>query len=178
MRSPKTQIRYFFIQYKCSKKTFLEKLRALHKSYESQEMAEIIKSAEVDKNYFWHRLKQVRKDQSISVNTIKYTNHATINDIDGILQTWNTHFDTLSKPKDLPEYDNEHFAHVNDFFREKIKMTDPDRVTKDSFNPDEISNAIKKLKKNKALGHNNIAGEHIQHEGTAILFLLTFLYNL
>ena len=112
-------------------------------------MAEIIKSAEVDKNYFWHRLKQVRKDQSISVNTIKYTNHATIHDIDGILQTWNTNFDTLSKPKDLPEYDNEHFAHVNDFFREKIKMTHLDRFTKDYFNPDEISIAIKKLKKVK-----------------------------
>ena len=167
-----------FIKYKVSKLKFKKRLKELHRQYETEEIADIIKTSEVNRAYFWRRLKSIRGNRATLINAIKGEDGVTRHNPEDILDVWHKHFAKLSKPKNLPEYDNDHFNYVNNFVDDTLNNINGDAFTGESITNEEVALAIKKLKKGKTPGHDNVTSEHIQHAGVNIIVLLTLLFNM
>ena len=58
---------FLFFEYKNSKVKFLKRLRQLSREYDDNEIAEVIKSTEVDYKSFWQALKKSRSNNMASV---------------------------------------------------------------------------------------------------------------
>ena len=59
---------FLFFEYKNSKVKFLKRLRQLSREYDDNEIAEVIKSTEVDYKSFWQALKKSRSNNMASVS--------------------------------------------------------------------------------------------------------------
>ena len=174
---PRDNSNISYVKYKTSKRNFMKRLRQLHKTYENDELAKIIKSSEVDRKYFWRSLRKARSTNTASVLSIKNSDKKVVHDINGVLRVWELYFDHLSTPKDLDKYDKVHKQEVDRFIESKIKQRDIDQFTSDPFTSEEISKAISKLHNAKAPGYDLITTEHIKYAGTKLVEILTKLFN-
>ena len=163
------------MQYKKSKVNFLKQLRKLSREYEEKEVAEIIKSTEIDHKFFWKALKKSRSKNVVSVLSIKAVNGQVKHDIEGVLCVWHMQFSNLCTPKTNDDYDNQHFQEVNAWVEEKAKLQDQDNFLEDEFTVDEISRAIKCLHKDKAPGFDDITTEHIVYAGNVNFYIMSSL---
>ena len=122
-------------------------LRYLSKQYEQQEIAEVIKSTEVDYKFFWKALKKTRNNKTAAVFSIKNKEGLVKHDIEGVLQVWFEHFNELSTPKSKPEFDEVHYVATNAWVEDKTTLNDIDIFLAEEFSLQEVENAILKLKK-------------------------------
>ena len=166
-----------YVQYKKSKLNFLRQLRKLSREYEEKEIAEIIKSTEIDYKFFWKALKKSRSKNMVSVLSIKADNGQVKHDIEGVLGVWHMHFSNLCTPKTNDDYDHQHFQEVNAWVEEKAKLQDQDNFLEEEFTVDEISKAIKCLHKDKAPGFDDITTEHIVYASDILTLILCLLFN-
>ena len=175
---PRLHDNLFYIRYKTSKSTFMKYLRQTAREYEQQEIAEVIKSTELDYKFFWKALKKSRNSNMTPVFSIKNSHDVVEHDIDGVLKVWFDHFNELSTPKNKDSYDSEHFNATNAWVENKAGLNDIDQFLEDEFTIDDVRKAIKKLKRAKAPGYDQICAEHIQYGGENLVLLLCSLFNI
>ena len=166
-----------YIQYKKSKVKFMKRLRQLNREYDDKEIAEVIKSTEIDYKFFWKALKRVRSNNMATVFSIRGLDGIVRHDLDGVLEVWHKHFDNLSTPKNDPKYDKKHFEDINKWVEEKAKLKDVGNFLEESFSRKEISDAISRLHKGKSPGFDDITTEHLQYAGDNLIGILCILYN-
>ena len=174
---PRTTTDESYVQYKESKKKFMRHLRYLSKQYEQQEIAEVIKSTEVDYKFFWKALKKTRNNKMAAVFSIKNKEGLVKHDIEGVLQVWFEHFNELSTPKSKPEFDEVHYVATNAWVEDKTTLNDIDIFLEEEFSLQEVENAILKLKKSKSPGYDSVCAEHIQYGGYNLSYILCSLFN-
>ena len=167
-----------YIQYKSSKKEFAKCIKTISKNYENEQIAEITKSAEVDKYYFWKQLKRVRGDSNASVLAIKDQNGTVMHEVHEVLNVWKKHFHKVGTPKSNVNYDAAHFKMVNDFVKEKMEEAGTDEFSQNPFTTMEISKAVENLNKGKAPGPDLVTAEHVIHGGLVLTRCLTNIFNL
>ena len=125
------------------KRNFLQALRALSREYKEKEIAEVMKSTEVDYKYFWKALKKKRKSSSISVLSITSPDGKVRHNIDGVLQVWHDHFSALCTPKDKDTFDKTHLIEVSKWVKKKAVLKDIDEFTEEAFTISKMMDAIK-----------------------------------
>ena len=174
---PRDPLNILYVNYKSTKKNFLKTLRALAREYDENEIADIIKSTELDYKYFWRALKKKRKSNTVSVLSIKSRDGKVKHDIDGVLQVWHDHFSALCTPKTKESFDQLHYENISKWVQTKVVQNDIDDFTNDSFTIAEVLDAVKKLHKGKAPGFDSITAEHIQFASEILLEILCILFN-
>ena len=167
-----------YIQYKRSKKEFAKSIKEISKTYENEQIAEITRSAEVDKFYFWKQIKRVRGDNNTSVLAIKDHKGIVKHDVHEVLNVWKTHFHKVGTPKNNVNYDDAHFKRVNDFVEAKLNEEGTDEFSQDPFTTAEVAKAINELNKGKAPGPDLVTTEHLVYGGITLVRCLTNIFNL
>ena len=95
-------------------------------------------------------------------------------------QMWADYFSDLYSPKDHERFDNEHKTLVESKLSTMITSSHTNHrpILDDDINIDEVSHAIKSLKRNKSFGSDSISNEHLIHGGNYLCLCLTHLFNL
>ena len=166
-----------WLDHKRAKRTFKSEIKFVQRQYEFNEINEIMKFAEIDKNKFWRKIKSARKSQSCNTNTIRNDSGKVVHKISEVVQVWMKHFSDLCTEKINTDYDQDHYqyvkAQVNDWYAQR----DDGPFLDDPITSGDIRKAVKGLNKGKSPGHDSIAAEHLQHAGCAVYDLLAGLFN-
>ena len=160
-----------------AEKNFRRKLRELCKKYENDKIEDIIKSAEVNKDQFWKMLKKERSGGKVTISTIMNNKQKVVSEPEEILEVWREHFDKLSTPKNLPEYDGQHFRKVSDDVKKWMGQNDTDDFLNNNFTYKEIEKGITKLHSGKVPGYDFITKENICAAGPVLMKLLLYIFN-
>ena len=166
-----------WVDHKNAKKRFRSELKYVQRQYEANEINEIMKYAEVDKNKFWRKLKNSRKSQSTSTCTIRNPQGKVVHDTHEVVNVWMNHFSNLCTEKENLLYDDDHYHDVGRHVNEWYSQGDPGPFLDDPVISDEVSKAVKCLNKGKSPGHDSISAENLQHAGPWIFDLLAGLFN-
>ena len=166
-----------YCKYMQTKVDFMKRLRQLSKEYDDKEIAEVIKSTEVDYKFFWKALRKSRTSSMASVFSVKNKDGIVKHDIDGVLEVCFNHFNELSTPKHDPKYDDEHFKYVNNWVDNTAKLDDTDQFLEHAFSHAEMAKAMTKLHKGKSLGYDDVTSEHLLYAGEHLISILCILYN-
>ena len=75
-------------------------------------------------------------------------------------------------------HDNEHYKHISNRAKKLNLLKDTDRFLEQEFTLAEVQTAINKLHLKKASVYDKVSTEHIRYAGTALVQVLTTLYNL
>ena len=102
-----------FLNYKKTKKNFAKAIKAALKVYENDQILEVIRSAELDRNKFWKNIASAIKRQDGKV----------VHEIVDVLNVWKGHYENLGVPKQSPYFDDVHFHRVMSFV-ENYKKSD------------------------------------------------------
>ena len=159
------------------KKHFNKELRNLSKLYDDEQVAQTVRSAEVDKGQFWRLVKKSRKSKGGKIAAIKNANGKVVSDINEILNIWKKHFETLYTPNEDPEYDQNHFNYVTEKVAELNLSGDEDQFLQQPFSQKEVRDAVRRLHKRKACGYDGISTEHLVYGGDCVVEILTLIYN-
>ena len=164
--------------YKNAKRVFRRILRNLYISLEREFLNEIDKSAETDQHLFWNLLNRNKSRKSkYSEMTVNNKTYRTPREI---TQMWADYFSDLYSPKDHERFDNEHKTLVESKLSTMITSSHTNHrpILDDDINIDEVSHAVKSLKRNKSFGSDSISNEHLIHGGNYLCLCLTHLFNL
>ena len=100
-----------------------------------------------------------------------------VHDLKEVIEVWKTHFETLSRGKQLSRFDDAHYNMVT----EKVKCwyggNDDDPFLNEPLSTNEVDKALKTLNKGKSPGFDGVSSEHLQYTGRNFLDLLTELFN-
>ena len=111
---PRNSDHPLYIRYKTDKKIFHSAVKRLSKEYEENEILEVIKSAEINRNSFWRLIKTARKSQISGINAIKRSDEVVVHEIKEVLKVWSEHFKKIGTPKVSENFDEEHFIAVSE----------------------------------------------------------------
>ena len=164
--------------YKDTKKNFSRQLKKIARQYENEEIVQIVKTAEVNRNSFWNRVRSFRRGPCSKSLAIKREDGKVVHQINDVLEVWRRHFSKRGTPKTSDSFDDLHFRTVSDFVELYNDGSDcSDTFLQDVFSTAEVKNAIKTLNKGKAPGFDRIVAEHIKYAGESTVDLLCTLYN-
>ena len=166
--------------YKHAKNKFRNCHRQAAENYLVTLNQEIDESAEVDSSTFWKLLK-LRKPKSCTSagNEIKFDD-TIIRDPVEIVSHWGSYFKKLYTPSDNIDYDNVFKDNVSEHIKRlNNKLFNGDYIFNDNYNisVDEVTQALKKAKKAKACGDDNIYYEHLIYTGSNVRYLLAKLFT-
>ena len=147
---PREEGNHLRVAYKQAKRLFSCELKRLSKGYENEQVAQVIKAAEVDRGHFWRLVKKSRGGSNGRIASIKNASGKVVSDIDSILDVWKCQFEKLYTPKTSEEFDQAHFETVSQKVKELNKNTNNWRFIQQTFDLNEIKDAIKCLHKRKA----------------------------
>ena len=131
----------------------------------------------MNRNDFWRILKRSKGGIKSKVNTIRNQQGKVVYEIGEILEVWRAHFDKLSTPKNLDNFDDEHLHYVSDQVRELLQGDDISRFLQNPISEREVEVAVSKLNNNKAPGYDGVTSEHVKHAGPPLIRILCLLYN-
>ena len=175
---PRNKLDDSYIAYKDTKKNFAKAFKATRKAYENEQILEVVRSAEVNKNKFWKLLQNTRSGVSCKTSAVKGPNRKVAYEIDDILTIWKSHFESLEIPKYSPNFDNDHFIRVTSFVEEYSKSDSADDTfLNNPFKRDEVSKALQVLNSGKASGLDGVTTEHLRYAGDSMVTSLTNLCN-
>ena len=174
---PRQEGNVLWINYKRAKKVFKHELKTLSKSYEDDQISQVVRAAEADRGIFWKLVKKSRKSSGNKIAAIKNPAGVVVSEIDQILKVWKSHFECLYTPKDNPDFDDLHYKKVTEKVDKLNSDTDLDRFLLEPFSHLEVSKAISNLHKRKACGYDGISTEHLVYGGECIVRILTLIYN-
>ena len=175
---PREQDHLSLLNHKTAKKQFAQEMKRLDRSYESEQLQNVMGSLGLDHRYFWSALRRVRTPHNSKSLAIRNSLEKVVHNLDDVLEVWRLHFSNLSTPKDDPTLDTAHFDKVNNFVADLNEKCDSDRFLKDPFTLSEVKSAIKKLHKRKAPGVDGITTEHILYAGDIMVSNLLLFFNL
>ena len=174
---PRQEGNVLWINYKRAKKLFKHELKTLSKSYEDDQISQVVRATEADRGIFWKLVKKSRKSSGNKIAAIKNPAGVVVSNIDQILKVWKSHFECLYTPKNSPDFDDLHFKKVTEKVGKLNADTDLDRFLLEPFSHLEVSKAISNLHKRKACGYDGISTEHLAHGGDCVVRMLTLIYN-
>ena len=175
---PRTVDNPLFSNYKSTKKEFMTTLKLLSKQYENDEILEVVRLAEVNRNSFWRLLQKCRKGTSHTSIAIKRADGRVVHQVEEVLDVWRNHFATLGQNKDSPNFDANHFKVVTDFVKDynRSNISD-DTFLQEPFSVKEIRLAVSCLNSGKSPGYDQITAEQVKYAGDETLTLLCRLFN-
>ena len=139
--------------HKFAKKQFARELRRMGKSYDNEQLQNVMGSIGLDHKYFWKSLKHARTPHSSKSLAIRNSNEKVVHDLDEVLEVWRSHFAKLCTPKFDPNLDKDHFNMVNTVVRDLCDSR-------------------------KAPGVDGISTEHVVFAGDVMVGILLLLLNL
>ena len=123
-----------------------------------------------DKGHF--RLPQRKK----KVHTKLLSDGEIIEGTQSLLDAWSQHFEDLAKSRkdELPQLQSleSHVKHLT-----TLSLANEDSVLDVPFSTDEVSTTMKKIKRGKAPGPDNLMAEHLLEAGEAVVKWLTNIFN-
>ena len=117
------------VSYKATKRKFGVAIKGLAKKYETEEISKAARLAEVDRNSYWRLIKRCRNSNSSSNISISNAGGVVVNQVNDVLEVWQSHFANLGTPKTKPNFDEEHFRMVTNF----TKLYNEGKVVDDNF---------------------------------------------
>ena len=161
-----------------SKKSFRKLLSKISRRYDNELILEAARLAEVDRNQFWRLFKKMKGNSQSKVHAVKDSLDTVVYDIESILEVWRLHFSKLSTPRESPDYDHEHYQHVNAQINRWMGERDISEFLENPFTANEVSTAICKLHLKKTPGHDRVTAEHLKYGGQALWYILSVLFNI
>ena len=175
---PRTDDNPFFINYKFTKKEFMREITSLSKQYENDEILEVVRLAEFNRNSFWRMLQKCRKGTSQRTSAIKWADGKVVHQVEEVLNVWRNHFAALGRNKDSPDFDANHFKEVTDFVKGyNLNNSCEDTFLQEPFTFDEVRLAVSCLNSGKAPGYDQVTAEQIKYAGNETCVLLCLLFN-
>ena len=178
MGRPRSNANFYYINYKETKKVFMQRLTYLTKQYENDEILEAAHLAEVNRNCFWRLLRKCRKTSGNVSLAIKRPDGTVAHELDDVLAVWKDHFSSLGGPKESPEYDDAHYLEVSNFITNynHSNHVDDDFLLQ-PLSTEEVMNAVNALNHGKSPGYDGVTSEHIVYGGEKMFELLRLLFN-
>ena len=165
-------------EHKRAKKDFSSTLRRLSKSYENEQIQNVVDSIGLDKSFFWCLLKRSRKPEGNKMFSIRNSKGKVVHDVPNVLKTWKEHFENLCKPKFDISFDDSHYNKViGDISRYKT-LTDSSDFLCDPITTDEVTKAVSNLHLRKACGYDGICTEEIRYAGDQLIHVITAIFNM
>ena len=156
---PRIHLNDSYISYKDAKKVFAKALKATRKAYGNEQILEVVRSAEVNKNKFWKLLQKARSGTSSKTSAVIGKDGKVAYETGDILDIWKMHFESLGVPKYSPNFDNDHFVRVTSFVEDYSKASsEDDNFLNIPFKREEVSKAIQELNSGKASGIDGARG--------------------
>ena len=175
---PRQPDNVLWVRHMQCKKLFAKRLRQISKLYKEERVRDAINKSEVDKNAFWRLLKRERDGPKIKTPAVKNQRDIVQHNLEDILEVWRVHFSKLGSARDSPEFDDEHFANVNNSVNIWANEEgEEDQFIQTPFTHEEVKTCIGKLKMGKTPGADGITSEHIKYAGHSLVSLLTFVFN-
>ena len=168
-----------WVNYKESKKIFSREIKILARKYENDEIVQIARSAEINRNSFWNRVRSFRRGPCSKSLAIKRDDDVVVHQINDVLEVWRKHFSKLGTPKTDESFDDAHFRTGTDFIEVYNNGSDcSDTFLRNAFTVPEVKDAIKTLNNGKVPGFDKIVAEHFKNAGKHTVDLLCILYNM
>ena len=142
---PRDVLNLYYVQYKMDKRNFAKEIRKVSREYENNEILNMVKACEVNKNFFWKMVKRVKSPTSRDSIAIKDEHDVVKHEIKEVLCVWRNHFDKLGTPKHDIQFDQDHFYLVNEFRQRLARSDDSDEFSENHFTVAEIRSAIERL---------------------------------
>ena len=176
--SPKGNDSILWHEHKRAKKLFSNTLRKLSRSYENDQIRNVVDSIGIDKGFFWRLLKKSRKPEGNKTFSIRTTNNKVVHDLTNVLQTWKKHFENLCKPKSDSTFDDIHYKKVCDDVIRYKNSTDSGDFLHEPITVNEVTKAVNNLHLRKACGYDGIGSEEIRYAGDVLIHVLTDIFNM
>ena len=174
---PRDALDEAYIRYKQDKKIFAKTLRSLSVNYENQEILDLVRSCEMNRNLFWKKVKRIRSPNKQETISIKDKDGTIKHELKQVLGIWKNHFEQLGTPKMDKAYNEQLFERVNEFVSNEARGNNECQFMGTPFTEDDIEKAFKKINKGKAPGLDGVSIEHLLHSGYSMIRVMTLFYN-
>jgi hypothetical protein len=167
-------------EYKKAKKEFRLAQRKYQKDYDIKNMQELEECQYIDQRFYWFLINRARKVKRKRLQPVKDKVGNIVSDIDEICSTWADHFKCLLCPKQdikVNESNNLHYQNVSDEIRNASLLNNQGKIFNTPFTKSELCAIVKKMKKRKACGCDQISAEHILFGGEYFHKCLLSLFN-
>ncbi|MCG8035004.1 MAG: reverse transcriptase family protein, partial [Candidatus Thiodiazotropha taylori] len=166
------------MEYKASKRNFRAHHRLCAENYLSEINDEIDQAAEVDSSFFWKKVNSRRQQSNSHAGSeLKFANRV-CRDPAEIVSEWGCYFRKLYSPNVSTNFDPLFKVSVDRRVHHIIEdFANSCQTNLTAFTPDEVSNAVRSLKRKKACGFDCIFNEHLIYGGNILHKELSLLFN-
>ena len=170
-----------YVQYKKAKRRFAKHLHQYAEDYEQSQFHDISVSGDMGMKLFWKYISRNRKEEAVVTPII----HEDIvyDTPEQLLSLWTHHFQhLLNETKDeIQMYDTDFKHHIeNEISHVKCNMDkyeEPTNVDLSPYTYQEIKSICESLPLGKAPGKDCICYEHFKYAGSALISVVTKLFN-
>ncbi|MCG7879141.1 MAG: reverse transcriptase domain-containing protein [Candidatus Thiodiazotropha endolucinida] len=167
-----------YLEHKASKRNFRAHHRLCAENYLSEINDEIDQAAEVDSSFFWKKVNSRRQQSNSHAGSeLKFANRV-CRDPAEIVSEWGCYFRKLYSPNVSTNFDPLFKVSVDRRVHHIIEdFANSCQTNLTAFTPDEVSNAVRSLKRKKACGFDCIYNEHLIYGGNILHKELSLLFN-
>lgn len=176
---PRNKENVIWCEYKFVKREFRREQRKSMYEYEIKNMKEFAEHSEIDVKYFWHLVNLSRKIKNKTVSPVRLDDNSILTEKNDIKNAWSEHFRKIFSPDNHKDFDKAWFEHVNNemdgilyetYGKQSVLFDTP-------FSMTDLKSCISMLKKNKAVGSDGIASEHIKFGGNTLRKCILYIMN-
>ncbi|CAG2250536.1 unnamed protein product [Mytilus edulis] len=169
-----------YFNYKRAKRDFRNIQKLENERYIEETYDDINNAAECDIRLFWKLIKRQKPKHSKVCQQIKHNNIVHTSP-ESICNAFANYFEDLYTPADTSTFDDPTLNEINKAYREIKRVCKADE---DLYLPggiiscDDVSSAIKQLKRRKACGNDMIQNEHLIYGGPKVAECLSIFLNI
>jgi hypothetical protein len=172
---PRNPANKAFYEYKSSKRIFRNLHRKCISVFEINNNEEINKTAELDKDQFWKLVNKKRNSAGVKTPTAMSFNGQIFRDQRSMKNQWQLYFENLYSPTVNEMFDQQWYDHVNILLNEAVRNSVPSQNV--TVSSQEVKDALKSCKRNKACGYDMVYYEHFILGGDRICDSLSYLFS-
>jgi len=167
-----------YSEYKEAKRQFRKTQKIASDKYIENTYRDLDEMAECDIRMFWKALKRFKRNKKSTFQEI-IVNGKTLTETNDICSAFSTYFEDIYMAKDDAEFDKDHSKVVSGWLQQVIRTDTyfgPNAIGT-TIKAEDVTKAIKGLKRRKAPGWDTVQNEHLIYGGSKLISAITTLFN-
>ena len=167
-----------WVNHRNAKRDFRQEIRKVQRDFEQQQVLDLVKNAECDRNKLWKMVKNAGQSKQSSTIAIKKCKGKVVHEIPEVVKAWKDHFSYLCSKRLVPKFDKTYFDMVTSKVNDRYSKDEEDLFLSESFSLQKICVAVKWLNRGKAAGWDSVSADHLEFAGPSIMPILARIYKI